>query len=716
MHIKLVRQHDEKDCGVACLSMVLNRYHSTIPLSRLREMAGTDNDGTSAFGIKSCADELGLQCTAVKADSTIWSDRDLTFPLIAHVIVNGGLLHFVVVYGVKNHKLLIADPGQGKYQVTIDEFSNSWTGILLLFHPADDYTRIKEKEAGLTSFLPILLKQKGLIINVILASTILTIFGIVGSYYFQLVIDYFVPSGALNTLNLVSVALVVMYLFQAVFEYSRNYILTILGQKMGMSIMLDYIHHVFHLPMNFFATRKSGEIISRFLDANKIIDALASATLSLFLDVGMIIVLGITLGIQNMTLFLITLGSIPFYGAVVVSFIKGYNRSNENEMQSGAILNSSIIESLKGIETIKSYNGEDKVYGRIDREFVDSMKNSFKRINLDNIQHSLKLVLQLLSTATVLWIGSRLVIKGQMSIGQLITFNALASFFTTPLQNIINLQVKMQTASVANHRLNEIFFLDEEPLIVDKNQGWENTLAPSDLNISEIDFSYGMKLPALESVSVQIHGNEKVAIVGMSGSGKSTLAKLMVNFYQPSAGTICLGAMNIQDINRTALRRYITYVPQESFFFSGTILDNLTFGLSDEVSMQDVIRVCTLVKLIDFINSLPLRFNTVLDEGAGNISGGQKQRMAIARALLTNSKILILDEATSGLDALLEHEIVNNLIKLSDQTLIFIAHRLSIAQTCDRVFVLDKGKLIQSGTHEQLINSNGVYQELWRQS
>lgn len=716
MHIQLIRQHDEKDCGVACLAMVLKRYRSTVPLSRLREMAGTDSDGTSAFGLKTCAETLGLKCTAVKADQTVWHDKELTLPLIAHVVVNASMLHFVVVYGIRGENLLIADPGRGKYKTTITQFCQSWTGILLMFEPSPDYVRTEEREAGLSSFLPVLLKQKGLIASVVLASIVLTIFGIVGSYYFQLIIDYFVPTGTTNTLNLVSAALVIMYIFQSVFEYSRSYILTILGQKMSMAIMLSYIRHVLRLPMAFFATRKSGEIISRFLDANKIIDALASASMSVFLDVGMVLILGVTLCIQNLTLFLITLATIPLYALIVIIFIKAYNRANEDEMQSGAVLNSSIIESLNGIETIKAYNGEAKVYHRIDQEFVELMRSSFKRVNLDNVQSSIKLGLQLLGTAVVLWVGSGLVIGGSISVGELITFNALASFFTTPLQNIINLQVKMQTAGVANHRLNEIFYLDEEPVIANDIKMVEQNSVVASLTITGVEFAYGMKLPALQDITMQFIGGEKIAIVGMSGSGKSTLAKLMVNFYTPGQGSICLNGINIQDIDRAALRRYITYVPQESFFFSGTILENLTFGLNIQPDIQRVMQVCQQVQLLDFINSLPQRFNTMLDEGAGNISGGQKQRLAIARALLTESKILILDEATSGLDAYLEHEIVQSLIGLPNQTLILIAHRLSIANACQRVFVLEQGRLVQSGTHEQLITTAGVYQELWKRS
>ncbi|ALS37573.1 peptide ABC transporter ATP-binding protein [Enterococcus ureilyticus] len=708
-----IQQQDEKDCGVACLAMILNYYKTEIPIHKLRELSGTDLEGTSAFGLKKTLENLDFECLAIQADNEIWQEKELPFPLIAHVLVDNSFMHYVVVYDKKGASLSLADPAKGKVKKSIEAFSAEWTGILILPTPKKSYRPIKEKVNGLSSFLPIIWQQKKLVFHIVLASFFITLFGIGSSYYFQGLLDYFIPYQAHSALNIVSSGLIIVYLFRVFFEYSRSYLLIILGQRMSIAIMLTYFKHVLTLPMTFFATRKSGEIISRFLDANKIIDALASATLSVFLDIGMVLLVGITLAIQNSTLFLITLASLPFYLIAILAFVKSYEKANQEEMTAGATLNANIIESLKGIETIKAYSGENQVYDRVDREFIKLMKKSFQTVTLDNVQQGIKHTIQLISSALILWLGSYFVMDGTISLGQLIAYNALLVFFTDPLQNIINLQVKMQTAQVANKRLNEIFDIEPEQV----NTSIEKTISVENfqqgISLERVSFSYHMKAPTLNAISCWIPAHSKVALVGVSGSGKSTLAKLLVNFYSPSEGTISYGQVNHLDIEYKQLRENVTYIPQDSFFFSGTILENLTFGLSIIPSFERILEVCKAVQLNEFINQQPLRLETVLEEGGVNLSGGQRQRLAIARALLKDADILILDEATSGLDTILEHKILEYLLQLENKTLLFIAHHLSIAKECDQILVLHEGQLVEQGTHDKLRFNQGIYQQLW---
>lgn len=711
--MKLIRQQDEKDCGVACLAMILNNYETEIPISKLREISGTDTEGTSAFGLKKCIEKFQFECQAIQADSLIWGEKELTVPLIAHCLIDEKYFHYVVVYKIKGDMLYIADPGKGFLKQTIKEFEKQWSGVLLLMNPASNYQPSIEKVKGINSYLPILFKQKDIIFNIVLISFFITLFGVLSSYYFQGIIDFFVPNRTISTFNLVSIGLIFVYLFQVVFEYIRGYLLIILGQRMSISVMLSYFKHVLSLPMSFFSTRKSGEIISRFLDANKIIDALASATLSIFLDVGMVLVIGITLFAQNKVLFLVSLATIPCYALAIFLFVKAFDRLNEEEMSAGATVNSSIIESLKGIETIKSYNGEEKIYDKVDQQFIKLMKKSFKRTNLDNIQQGIKQAIQLISSVLILWIGSYYVMDGTISLGQLITFNALLVFFTDPLKNIINLQTKIQTAQVANRRINEIFYIEPEKKVEKSRKRIRSAIFKKEITIQNVSFAYGMKEPVLKNITTSLSVGEKITLVGVSGSGKSTLAKLLVHFYEPSDGNIFYHKINMKDIDPTILRDHVTYVPQESFFFHGTLLENLVFGVSKECSFERIIEVCEQAQLMEYISQQPQRFDTLIEEGGANLSGGQKQRLALARALLKDAEVLILDEATSGLDTLLEHEIMKNLKTLTSKTILFIAHHLSIAKSSDKVLVMHQGELVEQGTHEELRYNGGMYQKLW---
>lgn len=710
--MKGFKQQDTKDCGITCIAMILKHYKTEIPIHKLRELSGTNLEGTTAFGMKETFETLNFDCQAIHTDKDVWQENSLPLPLIAHIIVENKYMHYVVVYGLRENTLLIFDPAKGKIKKTIMEFSNEWTGVLLLPTPKDDYQPSKEKVAGLESFLPIIFSQKNIVFQIVLASLFIILFGIISSYYFQGILDFFVPNQARSTLNIVSVGLIGIYIFRVLFEYSRNYLLLILGQRMSITIMLRYFKHVLTLPMNFFATRKSGEIISRFLDANKIVDALASATLSVFLDIVMVLIVGATLAIQNLNLFFITLASLPFYLVSILVFVKSYEKANQEEMNAGATLNSSIIESLKGIETIKAYNGEEKVYSRVDKEFIRLMKKSFRTTMLDNVQQGIKHAIQLISSAFILWIGSFYVMDGTISLGQLITYNALLIFFTDPLQNIINLQVKMQTAQVANKRLNEIFAIESEQ--TNKTQkNFSTKIFTQGIRLDQVSFSYNMQTPTLRNITCEIYPHSKIALVGGSGSGKSTLAKLLVNFYPPSEGSIKYGNVNYLDIEFKQLRDNVTYVPQESFFFGGTIMENLTFGLSDIPKFERIVEVCDAVQLSTFIDQQPLRFETIIEEGGTNLSGGQRQRLALARALLKDTPIFILDEATSGLDKILEHIILEYLLKMKDKTFLFIAHHLPIAKACDQILVLHEGEILEQGTHEELRFNKGIYQKLW---
>lgn len=317
---KIIYQQDEKDCGVACIAMILKHYGTEITIQRLRELSGTDLDGTSAFGIKKTFEKLGFDAPAFKAGDETWQEKDIPLPLIAHIISEQKYQHYVVVYKVKGDEIWIADPAKGKIRKTISEFSKEWTGVLLFPKPKAEYKPSIERVDGLSSFIPILIKQKSLIFHTALASLFITIFGIISSYYFQGLLDNIIPNQARSTLNILSIGLIFVYLFRVLFEYSRSYLLLLIGQRMSMSIMLDYFKHVLSLPLSFFATRKSGEIISRFLDANKIIDALASATLSVILDFGMVILVGTTLAIQSTQLFFAhpCLSTFLYFGSICV--------------------------------------------------------------------------------------------------------------------------------------------------------------------------------------------------------------------------------------------------------------------------------------------------------------------------------------------------------------------------------------------------------------
>ena len=707
-----VPQIDARDCGVAALASIAKFYGSDFSLAHLRELAKTNKEGTTALGIVKAADEIGFETRPVQADKTLFDMRDVPYPFIVHVNKEGKLQHYYVVYQTKKDYLIIGDPDPSVKitKMSKERFFSEWTGVAIFLAPKPSYQPHKDKKNGLLSFLPLIFKQKSLIAYIVLSSLLVTIINIGGSYYLQGILDEYIPNQMKSTLGIISIGLIITYILQQAMSFSRDYLLTVLSQRLSIDVILAYIRHIFELPMSFFATRRTGEIISRFTDANSIIDALASTILSLLLDVSILILVGSVLLAQNPNLFLLSLISIPIYIFIIFSFMKPFEKMNHDVMQSNSMVSSAIIEDINGIETIKSLTSEENRYQNIDSEFVDYLEKSFKLTKYSILQTNLKQGTKLVLNIFILWFGAQLVMSSKISIGQLITFNTLLSYFTTPMENIINLQTKLQSAKVANNRLNEVYLVESE-FQVQENPVHSNFLM-GDIEFDDLSYKYGFGRDTLTDINLTIKQGDKVSLVGVSGSGKTTLAKMIVNFFDPYKGQITINHQDIKNIDKKILRRHINYLPQQAYIFNGSILENLTLGGNNMISQEDILKACELAEIRQDIERMPMGYQTQLSDGAG-LSGGQKQRIALARALLTKSPVLILDEATSALDVLTEKKVIDNLMSLTDKTILFVAHRLSIAERTNRVIVLDQGKIIEVGSHQELIQAQGFYHHLF---
>lgn len=707
-----VPQIDARDCGVAALASIAKFYGSDYSLAHLRELAKTNKEGTTSLGIVKAAKEMSFETRAIQADMSLFEMEDIPYPFIVHVNKEGKLQHYYVVYkNIKDH-LIIGDPDPTVKvtKMTKERFTSEWTGVAIFLAPAPSYKPHKDKKNGLMSFLPLIFRQRSLIFYIVLASLLVTLINIGGSYYLQGILDEYIPNQMKSTLGIISIGLIITYILQQMMSFSRDYLLTVLSQRLSIDVILSYIRHIFELPMSFFATRRTGEVISRFTDANSIIDALASTILSLFLDVSILIIIGSVLLVQNTNLFLLSLISVPIYIIIIFAFMKPFEKMNNDVMQSNSMVSSAIIEDINGVETIKSLTSEETRYQKIDSEFVDYLDKSFKLSKYSILQSSLKQGAQLILNIVILWFGAQIVMTGKISIGQLITFNTLLSYFTNPLENIINLQTKLQSAKVANNRLNEVYLVESE--FKNTQTLTDSQFLAGDICFEDISYKYGFGRDTLNNINLTIKQGDKVSIVGISGSGKTTLAKMIVNFFEPYKGRITINNNDLKMIDKKVLRQHINYLPQQAYIFSGSILENLTLGANQIISQEDIIKACEIAEIRQDIEQMPMGYQTELSDGAG-LSGGQKQRIALARALLTKAHVLILDEATSGLDVLTEKKVIENLMAMTDKTIIFVAHRLSISERTNQVIVLNQGKVIETGSHQELMTKQGFYHYLF---
>ena len=725
--VKCIKQIDPKECGPVCMAMISDYYGFRVSVSKLREYGGTDLQGTNIKGIIKIGEYLGLDVKGVRAETPTALFK-IELPAIAHIITTEGMTHFIIIEKIKNNKIYIVDPAKGKKKEKLEDFVKYWTGILLLIKRNQNFKKGDESIKFLPMIFRLLRPNKWLILGIFIASLFLNLCGFVSTFYFKFLVDEIVPNGLIKSLHIISIGILLIYIIQNILSFARSQLTLYLGMRTDKALMVGYYNHVLSLPINFFETRKTGEIISRFMDANKIRDAVASAVVIALMDVVMLIAGSIILYLVNVTLFLITLLAVPIYILLAYSFQKKYNKYNEEQMEENAKLNSYVVESVRGISTIRSYTGEREVFIKVEHYFIEVLKKVFKLGKYTNIQSAIKGFLDLAISLFILWMGSQFVIEGAMTLGELLTFNALVIYFLGPIERIIELQPKLQSANIAAKRLGEILDLKAED---DSQYGNPiNTTILDDYSqqqqywdIKNVSFGYGNRGKVLKNLNFKIYPKEHIAFVGESGSGKSTIAKLLVSYYQPDEGEIIVNGSKLENINKRYLRSKISYVTQNSFFFSASIRENLLYGLEFIPSEEKIIGACKNAEIHDFIEGLPRKYDTILEENGGNLSGGQLQRLAIAKALLKQPYLLILDEATSALDSTTEQKIIKNLRKLQlkkdngveeKPMIITIAHRLSTIKHADNIIVLKEGEIIEAGSHDNLLKNKNEYYELWK--
>ncbi len=707
---KCISQNDETDCGPACLAAIFRKYDLKVSIAKIRDIAGTDRQGTSAYGLVKVIEYYGFQQKVVEADKTALTSK-LPLPAIAHVVIDNSLLHYVVITKVKGDTVVVSDPAKGIVKYKKEEFLKIWTNVLILIAPTIKSQKGNKKQSTLLSFFCLLISQKWLLLRIFILSMILTSIGIITSFYYQILMDNIVPSSSLEMLNYVSVITLCLFFVQVGLNFLRGFLIVKLEQNIDIPIMLGYYNHALILPMKFYSMRDTGEIISRFNDASSIRDIVSEASLTIMMDTIMAVVGAVVLFNSNKLLFLISVVMLILYGIIVFIYNKPIKKINRKIMEMNSKVTSQFIETINGIETIKAFNQEENEKEKTDKLYRKFLKRVFNGGVLSLSQQTVTMFVAVVGELVILWVGAMYVIKGELTIGELITFNALLGYFIEPIKNLINLQPSIQTAVVAADRLGEILDIALE---YSSEQGKANNKIEFEkILISNLDFRYGTRDLVLKNINLEILCGEKIAFVGESGSGKTTLAKLFIRLYEQEKGSIKFDSCDIREFSINQIRNSVSYISQNTFLFSGTIKENLLFGNSN-TNDNDLSRVCKMCELEEYINSLPLKYNTRIEENGKNLSGGQKQRLAIARALIKNPKILIMDEATSNLDYITEKTIENTINKFSaNMTTIIIAHRLSTIKDCDKIFVFKDGQIVETGNHSDLLKQRGYYYQLW---
>ncbi len=707
MRTPTVLQMEAVECGAASLAILLGYYGRILPLEALRVACDVSRDGTKASNILQAARSYGLKGKGFR--KTAESVKDMKFPVIIHWNFN----HFLVLEGFHKGRAYLSDPAQGRYSVSSVEFDEAFTGVVLAFETGPDFRKSREKPGLLTSLVPRLANSRGALTFVLLASLGLVIPGLVVPSFTRVFIDQFLVK---NMADWVPPLLLVMFLIMALnaaLTWLQQRYLLRLETKMALSTSSHFLWHILHLPVEFFTQRFGGEIGSRVRINDRVAQLLSGDLATTLLSVVTIVFyLGLMFFYDGL-LTLISLGMALLNVAGLLAVNRQRKEASVRLLQERSKLMGTTMNGLKMIETLKSSGGESDYYTRWSGYFA-------KMINAEQIlgfssrtMGVLPSLLMALNTAAILSIGSLRIMEGHLTIGTLIAFQYLMANFILPVNRLVQVGTLLQTAEADMNRLDDVLRYRRDPGL-EANEVVSVNGTPKlvgALELKEVTFGYSrLSPPLIERFNLKLAPGSRVALVGGSGSGKSTIARLVCDLYRPSDGEILFDGQPRARLARSVLNNSLALVDQDILLFEDTIRANLSLW-NTTIPDAHLIRAAKDACIHDDIAARKGGYDGMVREGGRNFSGGQRQRLEIARALAQNPSILVLDEATSALDATTEKQVMDSL-RRRGCTCMIVAHRLSTIRDCDEIIVMQAGQVVQRGTHEALVREGGHYMTL----
>ncbi|HMF25293.1 MAG TPA: type I secretion system permease/ATPase [Pseudolabrys sp.] len=693
------------DAGLEALVTLLQLQGVAADREQIRHRLGTPKIG--APEMLRCAKDLGLRARAYQTE---WSRLAKT-PLPAIAALRGG--GFLVVAKAAGDKVLVQLPQAPRpAMMTREELSALWDGELILMTRRAGLSDVTRR-FDITWFLGAIHKYRHLLGEVLVASFFLQMFGLISPLFFQVVIDKVLVHRALTTLDVLVIGLLTIAIFETVLGVLRTYLLSHTTNRIDVELAARLFHHLLALPMAYFQARRVGDSVARVRELENIRNFLTSSALTLVIDLFFTGVFLTVMFFYSPLLTWIVLGSFPFYVALSAGATPLFRRRLDEKFRRGAENQAFLVESVTGIETLKAMAVEPQMQRRWEEQLAGYVAASFRVLSLGNSASQMVQLISKIVTASLLYYGAKLVIEGNLSVGELVAFNILAGRVNTPVLRLAQIWQDFHQARLSVLRLGDILNTAAEPTYMAAR-----TRLPAirgDIRFDRVTFRYridGQEI--LHAVSFDVPAGQMVGIVGPSGSGKSTIAKLVQRLYVPESGRVLIDGMDLVVADPAWLRRQIGVVLQENVLFNRSVRENIALA-NPAMPMERVIAAAKLAGAHEFILELGDGYDTVVGERGSTLSGGQRQRIAIARALITDPRILIFDEATSALDYESERIIQQNMKEIAKgRTVLVIAHRLSTVRAADRIVTFERGRLVEDGTHDTLIRSGGRYASLHR--
>jgi len=710
------KQRDQMDCGPTCLRMVAKHYRRNFKVETLRRLSEISKEGVSLLGISDASEKIGFRSLGVKLSSDDLKEAEL--PCILHWQQN----HFVVLYKIKNNRYYIADPGSGLLALNEAEFKQRWLdnqnitdGIALLLSPTPQFYEQEDEnnsELRWSFLLRYLITYRKLVIQLLFGLGIGSILQLITPFLTQSIVDIGINTRNLNFIYIILIAQISLTIGRVSVDFIRSWILLHISTRINVSILTDFLIKLMKLPMSFFDTKMTGDIMQRMNDQKNIQSFLTGSTLTTIFSMFNLVVFSVVLIYYNISVFFVFAVSSVLYTAWIVFFLKRRRVLNYKSFNVSAKNQSVIVQMIGGMQEIKLNNCEQQKRWEWEHIQAKLFKFNVKTLALSQYQQGGATFINEGKNILITFLSAEAVINGNLTLGAMVAIQYIVGQLNSPIEQLLGFIQGFQDAKISLERLNEIHQMqDEEP--ADKE--WNHTLPENkSLNINQLTFRYpgAGNEPVLENIDLKIPQGKTTAIVGMSGSGKTTILKLLLRFYEPQKGEVKVGDLSINNIGFKTWRSQCGVVMQDGFIFSDSIERNIAVGdeYPNKAKLQHAIKVSNIR---DFIDTLPLGLNTKIGAEGNGISQGQRQRILIARAVYKDPQYLFFDEATNALDANNERIIMDNLQEFfKGRTVVIVAHRLSTVSNADNIILLDKGCIIEQGTHHQLTALRGDYYRL----
>lgn len=705
----MVLQRSPMDCGIACMTMVLKHHGMNVSHKRLRELVGLTSQGTDLSSMSEAAEKLGFISRGLRASYDGLLRARL--PLICHWDSN----HFVVLYEIDKTEALIADPANELTTISRDDFSNHFSMYALELSPLPTLSKGEKESFPLARYLKLLTPHRKTIIDIAAASLAVQILSLSIPLFTQLVVDRVLVHKSITMLNMLVLGVVILILFQTLISSIRVYLVAFVAVKLDQTLFTRFFKHLLSLPLSFFEEHTTGDIISRLQENRKIQNFISGSALTTSVDMLMAVFYLALVFLYSWSFGIGVVFYVLLFTAILVTVTPWLRGLMLKIFQKQVASNSFSIEAIRGIERIKSAASENRTRWAWEELFIDALNTRYRGTLVSRFTGMAAEFVHLIGGILLLWFGAQLVMQDKLSIGQLMALTMIVGRITQPIIYLVDIWDEVQDLGVSFDRISEV--LDSEPEET-QPESKLNVIVQGNIEFANVTFRYpsNTDVNAVQNLTFSVKPGEMVGIVGRSGCGKTTLLKLLQGLYLPSEGRILVDGHDLKHLSLRDFRRQLGVVSQQDYLFRGTIFDTIAF-YNPQASNQEVIDAAKLAGIHEFINTLPKSYQYEVSEGGINLSGGQRQRLCIARALLHDPKILLFDEASSFLDYDSEKALQDNMQKLrKDRTLFVVAHRLSTIRDADRILVLDRGEVVEAGSHEELLRMKGLYYHLWSQA